>query len=136
MHSAVITERFKDRTLHSFQHRDGTVEKDITRVDFVNKYDTVTRSGVGCLAKGRIKVHEGWMLAGNSIEEINKQKRFNHRNKKADKTLYSFIHEDGTLEENITRLAFTDKYEEVTLRGAGVLVKGIQKTHKGWRLAS
>lgn len=54
--------------------------------------------------------------------------------KLADSLSYTWIHVDGQIEYNLTRLDLRLKYPEVTTSGLYFLVHGKLKSHKGWSI--
>lgn len=52
----------------------------------------------------------------------------------SDKTLISWVHDDGTIENNLTRSDLRCKYPHLTVNGLCQLVKRRISNHRGWRI--
>lgn len=124
------------KTLYSFKNLDGREELEITYLDFLNKHEEMTMQTLGDIIFGASLSYKGWHLAENNYEEIREQIETQRAKNRRDSTLYSFVHEDGLIEENITRFDFMQKYEQTNPHGVSRLVLGSQKTHVGWSLAA
>jgi len=117
---------------------------------YINYYDTfnnglnLTLGGEGM--SGRIMSYETKEKISNSRKGIiysdetkEKMKLYalnrpnEHMDKIRNKTLYSFIHKDGTIEENITMYDFYTKYN-INKFYINRLCRNERKTTKGWAL--
>jgi hypothetical protein len=113
-----------DCTLHTFYHRDGTIEKDITQYDMYKKY-SLSNEGIYRIVNGKGKTHRGWAIAPKIFTELSAN---------ADLSVYTFYHKDGKIEENINRHDMIKKYN-LTSPGLNKIINKSPLSYNGWSLS-
>ncbi|MCK9429306.1 MAG: GIY-YIG nuclease family protein [Candidatus Omnitrophica bacterium] len=106
--------------LYNFYHRSGISELNITRFDMSKKYNLSTNALKALVSERKI-IYMNWVTNKDNFAKSNRYK------------LFSFIHDDGTKEINITKPDMRDKYNlnESSLYD---LCKGKTKVSHGWKL--
>ncbi len=106
-----------DKTLYTFYHKDGRIEKDITQLKFREKYD-LNSCAITNLIKGKQKSIRDWSLTDKYISNL------------LDNNKYTFYHTDGRIEENITQKEMNNKYNIQISK----VVIGKENSLHGWRI--
>ena len=113
-----------DHTLYTFYHKNGYIEENITRYNMVKKY-SLTSTGIDRVINKEGTTHKKWALSPNV---------FNRIHNSTDTKLYTFFHEDGTIEKNVTR-----KYMEINYNlskaGLNKIINKHPNIYKGWSLS-
>lgn len=120
-----------NKTIYDFVNDFTKEQISCTQQDFCI-YLNAGHSAVSNLVSSKLKSFRGWRLKETPLTETGKS---GLRNGRADKTIYHFIHKDGTSEQ-CTRFELAQKYSLPNPSNLSSLCKGKIPSYKGWMVES